>query len=123
MLHGTTDVIEKMAINMKYAIRVICAPAQSSLVRRDDKLLPANATGLRHATTHLSGDLFSVTVSAGVLAGQTVSETLVGTPITQPAWTAATRARQEKDLEITMRAMRKSCRIIRRPKSAKMHSR
>ena len=98
MFYRTTDVIEKKAINMKDAIRVICAPAQSSLVRRDDKLLPANATGLRHAMTHLSGDLIFCDGNRWRARRESVSETLVGTPITQQAWSAATRARLEKDL-------------------------
>ena len=49
--------------------------------------------------------LFFVTPTAGVLAEDTVTETLVGTPITEPGWSADTRARLEKDLEIARAVM------------------
>jgi len=41
----------------------------------------------------------------GAKAEDTVTETLIGTPITEPAWSAATRARLEKDLEIARAVM------------------
>ena len=45
-------------------------------------------------------------LAAGVaLADETVTETLIGTPITEPAWSAETRARLEKDLEIARAVM------------------
>lgn len=49
--------------------------------------------------------LFCVTTSGGAMAEETVTETLIGTPITEPAWSAATRARLEKDLEIARAVM------------------
>ena len=48
---------------------------------------------------------FCVTSTAGVFAEETVKETLIGTPITEPGWSAATRARLEKDLEIARAVM------------------
>ena len=43
---------------------------------------------------------------AGAVAGeQTRQETLIGTPITEPAWSPQTRARLEKDLEIAQAVM------------------
>lgn len=35
-----------------------------------------------------------------ILADETVCQTLIGTPVTAPAWSDDTRARLEKDLEI-----------------------
>jgi len=39
------------------------------------------------------------------IAEETVTETLIGTPITEPAWRPATRARLEQDLEIALAVM------------------
>ncbi len=48
-----------------------------------------------------------LTVGAGsTSADENVSETLVGTPITRPAWSMETRARLEKDLEIAQAVMK-----------------
>jgi len=45
--------------------------------------------------------VLSLTIGAGdALADETIRETLIGTPVTEPAWSDATRARLEKDLEI-----------------------
>lgn len=44
-------------------------------------------------------------VVTGAFADDTVTETLIGTPITVPAWSAETRARLEKDLEIAEAVM------------------
>lgn len=48
---------------------------------------------------------FSVIPATGVYAGETVKETLIGTPISEPGWSAATRTRLEKDLEIARAVM------------------
>ena len=42
---------------------------------------------------------------SGLPAHETVTETLIGTPVTEPAWSAETRARLEKDLEIARAVM------------------
>ncbi len=44
-------------------------------------------------------------VVTGVSADDTVTETLIGTPVSVPAWSADTRARLEKDLEIAEAVM------------------
>ena len=44
-------------------------------------------------------------VVTGVSADDTVTETLIGTPVSVPAWSAETRARLEKDLEIAEAVM------------------
>jgi tetratricopeptide (TPR) repeat protein len=43
--------------------------------------------------------------AGAALAEDTVTETLIGTPITAPAWSTETRARLEKDLEIARAVM------------------
>lgn len=48
--------------------------------------------------------LLAMTVS-GVIAGENVTETLIGTPVTEPGWSDETRARLEKDLEIARAVM------------------
>ena len=49
--------------------------------------------------------LLLVFASGGLPAEETVTETLIGTPITEPAWSAEIRARLEKDLEIARAVM------------------
>jgi tetratricopeptide (TPR) repeat protein len=49
--------------------------------------------------------LFCVTATVGVIAEETITESLIGTPITEPAWSSETRARLEKDLEIARAVM------------------
>jgi tetratricopeptide (TPR) repeat protein len=44
-------------------------------------------------------------VAGGVTAEETVTETLIGTPVIEPAWRPETRARLEKDLEIAHAVM------------------
>lgn len=44
-------------------------------------------------------------VAGGVTAEETVTETLIGTPVIEPAWRPETRARLEKDLEIARAVM------------------
>lgn len=46
-----------------------------------------------------------VCLAGGVAAEENVSESLIGTPITQPEWSADTLARLEKDLEIARAVM------------------
>ena len=53
----------------------------------------------------LTGLLLSAAIGAGASAEETVSETLIGTPITAPAWSAETRATLEKDLVIAEAVM------------------
>lgn len=49
---------------------------------------------------------FVLAASSGIaLAEQNISETLIGTPITEPGWSAETKARLEKDLEIARAVM------------------
>ncbi|MDH3441514.1 MAG: hypothetical protein OEM63_12225, partial [Gammaproteobacteria bacterium] len=47
----------------------------------------------------------SLVVSGGAPADENITETLIGTPITEPAWSPDTRARLEKDLEIARAVM------------------
>jgi tetratricopeptide (TPR) repeat protein len=54
---------------------------------------------------YLSLLLISTMVTAAAAADDTVTETLIGTPITVPAWSIETRARLEKDLEIAEAVM------------------
>jgi tetratricopeptide (TPR) repeat protein len=49
--------------------------------------------------------LASFILPHGASAEDTVTETLIGTPITEPAWRPETRARLEKDLEIARAVM------------------
>jgi len=49
--------------------------------------------------------LLSLTMAGFALAGENVTETLIGTPITEPGWSDETRARLEKDLEIARAVM------------------
>jgi len=49
--------------------------------------------------------VLSATLTAGVLAEETVTQTLIGTPITEPAWSAEVRARLEQDLQIARAVM------------------
>ncbi len=44
--------------------------------------------------------LLLVALVTGARAEETIAETLIGTPVSEPAWSADTRARLEKDLEI-----------------------
>ncbi len=44
--------------------------------------------------------------SAPIHADPNITQTLIGTPITEPAWSSTTRARLEKDLEIARAVMR-----------------
>ena len=44
--------------------------------------------------------LWLTTGAFDILADETVRQTLIGTPVTAPAWSDETRARLEKDLEI-----------------------
>jgi tetratricopeptide (TPR) repeat protein len=45
------------------------------------------------------------TGASGTLADENIRETLIGTPITAPAWSEETQARLEKDLEIAQAVM------------------
>jgi len=49
--------------------------------------------------------LFLCVIAVGAVAEQTVTETLIGTPVTEPDWSSETRARLEKDLEIARALM------------------
>jgi len=49
--------------------------------------------------------MLALAPAAGVLAEVTVTATLIGTPVTEPPWSAATKARLEKDLEIARAVM------------------
>lgn len=46
-----------------------------------------------------------VSMAATATAEETVTETLIGTPVSEPEWRPATRARLEKDLEIARAVM------------------
>ncbi|MGI9260552.1 MAG: hypothetical protein ACR2QR_00880, partial [Woeseiaceae bacterium] len=49
--------------------------------------------------------LLFLLASVGAGAEDNITETLIGTPITEPGWSAATKARLEKDLEIARAVM------------------
>jgi tetratricopeptide (TPR) repeat protein len=49
--------------------------------------------------------LLLVAANGGAIAEESVTETLIGTPITEPGWSLETRARLEKDLDIATAVM------------------
>ena len=49
--------------------------------------------------------LVLIAIPFAAIAEENISETLIGTPITEPAWSEDTRARLEKDLEIAQAVM------------------
>lgn len=58
---------------------------------------------MRHVTSLI---LVLIVATSGILlAEENISETLIGTPIAEPGWSAETKARLEKDLEIARAVM------------------